>query len=64
MRKHRVAVFYFAKKKSGKPSLAASGATNRIRTDDLILTKDVLYLLSHSSVLHYYSTLFYFVKRF
>ena len=26
------------------------GADNRIRTDDLILTKDVLYQLSHISV--------------
>ena len=26
------------------------GATNRNRTDDLILTKDVLYQLSHSSI--------------
>ena len=25
------------------------GAANRIRTGDLVLTKDVLYLLSHSS---------------
>ena len=27
-----------------------SGAANQSRTDDLILTKDVLYQLSHSSV--------------
>ena len=26
------------------------GAANRIRTGDLVLTKDVLYLLSHSSI--------------
>ena len=26
------------------------GAANRIRTGDLVLTKDVLYLLSHSSM--------------
>ena len=35
-----------------------SGAANQSRTDDLILTKDVLYQLSHSSVSqideHYY----------
>ena len=29
-----------------------SGAATRIRTGDLILTKDVLYQLSHSSVYH------------
>lgn len=27
------------------------GAANEIRTRDLVLTKDVLYLLSHSSIL-------------
>ena len=27
-----------------------SGAANQSRTDDLILTKDVLYQLSHSSI--------------
>ena len=33
----------------GKPS-GLSGAATRIRTGDLILTKDVLYQLSHSSI--------------
>ncbi len=30
--------------------LCGAGAANQSRTDDLILTKDVLYQLSHSSV--------------
>ncbi len=39
-------------KKSGTiaPLLCPSGAATRIRTGDLILTKDALYQLSHSSV--------------
>ena len=32
------------------PDRTSHGATNRSRTDDLILTKDVLYQLSHSSL--------------
>ena len=28
------------------------GAVNRIRTGDLVLTKDVLYLLSHNSIIY------------
>ena len=32
--------------------LGLSGAATRIRTGDLILTKDVLYQLSHSSIYH------------
>ena len=35
----------------GFPS-GLSGAATRIRTGDLILTKDVLYQLSHSSIYH------------
>ena len=31
-----------------------NGAANRSRTDDLILTKDVLYQLSHSSISFFY----------
>ncbi len=31
------------------PKYGVFGAANQIRTDDLILTKDVLYQLSHSS---------------
>ena len=31
-------------------SICFFGAANQSRTDDLILTKDVLYQLSHSSV--------------
>ena len=31
--------------------LESSGAANAIRTRDLVLTKDVLCLLSHSSIL-------------
>ena len=30
------------------------GAANQIRTGDLVLTKDVLYLLSHSSNMQFY----------
>ena len=33
-------------------SVCASGATTRIRTGDLVLTKDALYQLSHSSILN------------
>ncbi len=55
--------------------LTALGAANQIRTDDLILTKDVLYQLSHSSilifelcshsqVLHYYSKSFFLCQAF
>ena len=36
--------------KKRMPDRTSHGATNRSRTDDLILTKDVLYQLSHSSV--------------
>lgn len=32
------------------PLARLSGAANRIRTGDLVLTKDVLCLLSHSSI--------------
>ena len=34
--------------------LQKNGAANRSRTDDLILTKDVLYQLSHSSISFFY----------
>ena len=33
--------------------MSVNGAANRIRTGDLVLTKDVLYLLSHSSILNF-----------
>ena len=33
--------------------MSVNGAANRIRTGDLVLTKDVLYLLSHSSILSF-----------
>ena len=36
------------------------GAGNRIRTDDLVLTKDALYLLSYTSV--FFTTLIYYIK--
>ena len=40
-------------KKIPKPQASGfSGAAARIRTGDLILTKDALYLLSYSSILH------------
>ena len=45
MRKHRIS----NQSPEGKPS-GLSGAATRIRTGDLILTKDVLYQLSHSSI--------------
>ncbi len=51
-------------KKQATERLLVFGAANRIRTGDLVLTKDVLYLLSHSSVLHNYNIFFQFVKRF
>ena len=38
------------KKKTKSCDLVFFGAATRIRTGDLILTKDVLYQLSHSSV--------------
>ena len=42
----------FATKKHRKPKLSMLfGAAGRIRTADLILTKDALYLLSYSSIL-------------
>ena len=40
------------KEKTQNPKiLSLSGAVNQIRTGDLVLTKDVLYLLSHNSIL-------------
>ncbi len=36
-------------RKNPDPEIGAFGAANQSRTDDLILTKDVLYQLSHSS---------------
>ena len=42
---------YFATKKHRKPKFSMLfGAAGRIRTADLILTKDALYLLSYSSI--------------
>ena len=48
-----------------KPMGFYFGADNRIRTGDLVLTKDVLYLLSHSSdnqMLIHYSKLYIFCQ--
>ena len=39
------------KKKKLRHKVEAFGAAGRIRTADLILTKDALYLLSYSSIL-------------
>ena len=54
MKKKKVAksnLFLFSRKHKKAPSIEdAFGAANQIRTDDLILTKDVLYQLSHSSI--------------
>ena len=50
------AVVYNIKEKTKSYDLVFSGAASQNRTDDLILTKDVLYRLSHSSgpnVLYY-----------
>ena len=49
-----------------KPDLIGRvGAANQIRTDDLILTKDVLYQLSHSSICEIIITKDrWFVKQF
>ena len=46
--------------------LGLSGAATRIRTGDLILTKDVLYQLSHSSITQGYFlvTLDNYIKYF
>ena len=42
---------YFCNKKAPKTEVfMLSGAAGRIRTADLILTKDALYLLSYSSI--------------
>ena len=41
------------------------GATNRIRTGDLVITNDVLYRLSHSSIpLDYFITIIGFCQAF
>lgn len=55
------------KRKTSEPALYADsevGATNRNRTDDLILTKDVLYHLSHSSVFNNAKVLYTFYPMF
>ena len=45
-----VSMFFTQKSRGGKcPSRRVTGAANRAWTGDLVLTKDVLYLLSHSS---------------
>lgn len=46
-----VHLFYFGQKKDAQRICVERlfGADNRIRTGDLVLTKDVLCLLSHSS---------------
>ena len=44
--------------------LGLSGAATRIRTGDLILTKDVLYQLSHSSIfVPFHSDAVYYIKK-
>ena len=43
--------FSIEKKKKLRLKVEAFGAAGRIRTADLILTKDALYLLSYSSIL-------------
>ena len=44
----------YKKPKPRSVTSGSSGAATRIRTGDLILTKDVLYQLSHSSILQGY----------
>ena len=41
----------FLEKEKASTEVEAFGAAGRIRTADLILTKDALYLLSYSSIL-------------
>ncbi len=45
-----VAALVFYTKQKPKPKDLGFGAANQSRTDDLMLTKHVLYQLSHSSV--------------
>ena len=59
-----MSAFLFIKQKL-RTEVLSLGATDRNRTGDLILTKDVLYQLSHSSICYcIIAEVFLFVKFF
>ena len=58
---------YFSLNKSSTVKRSSFGAGNQNRTDDLVITNDVLYRLSHTSIIRDFVIITdrcYFVKSF